>query len=300
MVALILAVAEVLGDLVPDDAQALLPLRGAVPHHADDFLVDLRVERREGQVLQFPLDGVHAQPVRQRGEDLQGFAGFAGRGFGGDEAPGAGVVQPVGQLDHQDADVLGHGHNHLADGLGLGGLAEADLVQLGDAVHQHGDFGSEVPLQVRQGVRGVLHGVVEQRRRQGGAAEAQLGQDGGHGHGMGDVGIAAFAFLPAVAAFGDVEGPLDEVEVLFGVVGPDGPQQRFKDGRIAWPRRGRSAGQAGNACVRGGPGRWAGHPELSTGTAWPGRAAGDQPGLRTLARTVVSVCRWRRRRTFFQ
>jgi hypothetical protein len=107
----------IFGNLVADDAQALLAFRGAVAHHPDDLLIDLRVERREGQVLEFPLDGVHAQPVGQRGEDLQRLAGFPGGGFGGDEAPRAGIVEAVREFDHEDADVLGHGNNHFAHGL---------------------------------------------------------------------------------------------------------------------------------------------------------------------------------------
>jgi hypothetical protein len=36
--------------------------------------------------------------------------------------------------------------------------------------------------------------------------------------------------LPAVAALRNVECALDEVEVLFGVVGADGPEERLQDG----------------------------------------------------------------------
>jgi hypothetical protein len=46
-------------------------------------------------------------------------------------------VQPVGELDQQDADVAGHRHDHLADVLGLFLLpaVERDRVELGEAVH---------------------------------------------------------------------------------------------------------------------------------------------------------------------
>ena len=70
-----------------------------------------------------------------------------------------------------------------------------------------------------------------------GAAHAEFSQDGGYGDRVGDVGITALAFLALVALLCHREGPLDQVEVLFGVVRPDCPQQRFKDGRIrAVPR----------------------------------------------------------------
>ena len=247
IVALILRLAQVLGDLVPDDREVLFAFGGPVPHHAHDFLVHLGIEGREGEVLQLPLDRVHAEPVGQRGEDFQGLPGLAGRGLGRDEAPRPGVVEPVGEFDHQDADVLGHGHDHLAHGLGLGRLTEADLVQLGDAVHQHGHFGAELGLQVGQRVRGVLDGVVQQGRGQRGAAQAEFGEDGGHRDGVRDVGVPALALLAPVAALGHHEGALDEVEILFGVVGADSAQQRLQNRRV---RRGAAARQPGKARPR--------------------------------------------------
>jgi hypothetical protein len=47
---------------------------------------------------------------------------------------------------------------------------------------------------------------------------------------VGDIRITALALLPAVAVFSDVKGALDQVEILFGVVRPDGTEQRLKDG----------------------------------------------------------------------
>ena len=55
------------------------------------------------------------------------------------------VVEPVGQLDDQDPEVLGHRHQHLAHGGGLLRLlgVEADAVELGDAVDDGGHLGAE-------------------------------------------------------------------------------------------------------------------------------------------------------------
>ena len=56
------------------------------------------------------------------------------------------IVQPVGQLDDDDPDVLGHGHQHFPQVLRLlllpGGVG--DLAQLGDAVHQQGHLLAEL------------------------------------------------------------------------------------------------------------------------------------------------------------
>src|SRR3712207_8403275 len=50
--------------------------------------------------------------------------------------------------------------------LGLGGVAELDTVDLGDAVHQVGDLGAERLGDRLQRLAGVLDGVVQQRRDQ--------------------------------------------------------------------------------------------------------------------------------------
>ena len=68
---------EVLAHLLADTREELLPRRRPLGHQPDDLVVHLGVEGREGQVLQLPLDGVHAEPVGQRGVDLEGLAGLA-------------------------------------------------------------------------------------------------------------------------------------------------------------------------------------------------------------------------------
>ncbi len=49
---------------------------GALGHQAHHLLVHARVEGGEGDVLQLPLDGVHAEAVGQRRVDLEGLAGL--------------------------------------------------------------------------------------------------------------------------------------------------------------------------------------------------------------------------------
>jgi hypothetical protein len=72
-------------------------------------------------------------------------------------------VEAVGQLDEQDPDVVGHGHEHLAHGRRLLGLPvlESEAVELGDAVHHPGHFRPELADDVVDGQAGVLHRVVQ-------------------------------------------------------------------------------------------------------------------------------------------
>ena len=78
-------------------------------------------------------------------------------------ADGSHVVQPIGQLDQDDPEVLGHGQHHLAQvlGLGLGLVLEVDLGEFGDAVNAAGDVVAELFPQVFHRDIGILDDVVE-------------------------------------------------------------------------------------------------------------------------------------------
>ena len=149
----------------------------------------------------------------QRRNDFQRLAGLAGLLLRRQEPHRAHVVQPVGDLDHQHPRVAGHRDDHLADGLALGGGAQHDLVQLGDAVDEMADLVAELGGQRLQRVAGVLDGVVQQRGDQRGGVHAELGQDVGHRQRMGDVRVAGAAQLVGVPLLGDLVGPLQQRQV---------------------------------------------------------------------------------------
>ena len=142
--ALIAAFAQVGVDPLDDLGEVRVARRRALGDQPHDLLVALRVQGGEGEVLELPLDRVHAQPVGQRGEHLERLAGLALLLGRRQEAQRAHVVQPVGELDDQHAGVARHRHDHLADRLGLGRIAELDLVELGHAVDQLRDLGAEL------------------------------------------------------------------------------------------------------------------------------------------------------------
>ena len=88
-------------------------------------------------------------------------------------------MQPVGELDQQDADVVGQREQELAEVLG-GALVlrlGLDLAQLGDAVDQPGDVLAEQFLDLLRGSERVLDGVVEDRGGDGQVVELQVGED---------------------------------------------------------------------------------------------------------------------------
>ena len=103
------------------------------------------------------------------------------------------VVQPVGELDQQHADVVGHRQQELAQILG-GALVlglRLDLGELGDAVDQPRDVGAEQLLDLLGRGDRVLDRVVEDRGDDRLVVEMQVGQDAGDLDRVAEIGIAA-------------------------------------------------------------------------------------------------------------
>jgi hypothetical protein len=92
----------------------LLALAALLVEHFGDFFVGIRVEEAEGHVLEFPLEFPDAEPVGQRRVKFQRLARHLDpqiTGIGGIEAQG---LRPAGQTQHDDADILDHRQQHLA------------------------------------------------------------------------------------------------------------------------------------------------------------------------------------------
>ena len=72
-------------------------------------------------------------------------------------------MEPVGELDQEDADVLAHRQDQLPEVLCLLFLVglQLDAVELGHAVDQSGDLLAKLGLDVLDGGVRVLHRVVE-------------------------------------------------------------------------------------------------------------------------------------------
>jgi hypothetical protein len=204
--------------------QVVVALRCAHGHEAVDLGVALRVERGEREVFELLADLLHAKAVGERRIDVErllGLAELAGGRHGGDRAE---VVEAVGQLDDQDAEVLGHRHQHLAHGGGLLLLArvEPDALELGDAVDDLGDLEAELRLDLSRGDLGVLDRVVQEGGGDRGVVEADVRDDLGHGDRVVDVLLAAAAVLVAVGVRGDLVGPDDLSDRRPRVLGPVG------------------------------------------------------------------------------
>ena len=180
------------------------------------------VQLGKGQVFQLLAHVLHADAPRQRGIDVHRLLGDAAALVRlVDVAQGAHVVQPVGQLDQQHADVAGDGQHQLAEILRLLGAfgKNFQLRQLGDAVHQVGDLLAEFFLDVVIGDQRVFDRVVQQRGHDGGHVQLEVGEDGRHFQRMGEIGIARGAELLAVRRHGIDIGLVEQRLVGVGVIG---------------------------------------------------------------------------------
>ena len=184
------------------------------------------------QILELPLERVDAEPVRERRVDLERLLRLLHLLLLAEVLDRAHVVQPVGELDQDDADVLRHRDDHLAVVLGLGLLAalEAGPRQLRDALDELRDLGAELRAQLVELDVGVLDDVVEERRGDRLLVEMELGADLRDRPGMVDERLAGAARLAAVTVLGEVERARDQLLVDAGVV-------RSRCARSA-PRRG--------------------------------------------------------------
>ena len=161
------------------------------------------------------------KPVGNGGVDLHGLQSLSLLLALGLVLHGAHIVQPVAHLDENDPDVLGHGHEHLAQVLHLlllfGGILHSR--QLGDPFHQVGHGGAELLGDLVVGGVGVLDTVMEQGGNDGVHVQPQIGYQLGHGNGVGDIGLPCFAQLLAMVGIGVFKKPPAAVWYRHGVAG---------------------------------------------------------------------------------
>ena len=116
-------------------------------------------------------------------------------------------MQAVGQLDQDNADVLGHGHEHFAQVLKLLLLLGiTQHAQAGDAVHQLGDRCAELVLDLLIAELGVLNAVVQQRGADRIRVQPHLDHDLCDRYRVDDVRLAVFALLSLMRLGGALIG----------------------------------------------------------------------------------------------
>jgi hypothetical protein len=186
------AIGELAGELSLDlrDQVAIAARDLAEPpgHH----LVGLGIELAEGEILELLAHLMHAHAAGERSIDVERLLRDAPAGLRLHHAECSHVVQAVSELDQQDAHVGGDRQQQLAQIFGLRRLLgdQVELLELGKPVDQVADVGAEQLVDLGPGGGGILDGVVQQRRRDRGIVDLEVGQDGRDFERMGEVKVA--------------------------------------------------------------------------------------------------------------
>ena len=132
-------------------------------------------------------------------------------------------MEPIGELDEDDADVVDHRQQHLAEVLDLALLAgrERDGADLGDALDDVRDVVAERVADALDGGEGVLDHVVQEAGGDADDVELHVGEDVGDFERMDEVRLAGMADLSLVLEGREHIGPPEQLEVGVRTVGPD-------------------------------------------------------------------------------
>src|SRR5262249_17786356 len=151
-----------------------------------------------------------------RSVNVHGFARDALLLGGFQKFQGAHIVQSVGELNQDHADVLHHGQQHFSDVFRLPRLWRHHIqaTDLGYAFDQLGNFRPEALLKPRHGEFRIFDDVVQQRRGKRGGVHAYVGKDVRDFEQVGNVGVAGTTKLVSVALGGNFVGAPDGPRVF--------------------------------------------------------------------------------------
>jgi hypothetical protein len=178
----------------------------------------------EGERLQLIHEAVQPDPLGKRRIDVHRLAcDPAALLVGLDVVQRPHIVQPVGELDQQHPDVVGHRQQELAQILGgafVLGL-RLDLRQLGHPIDEPRHAGPKQPLDLFRGGNRVLDRVVEDAGGDRLGVELQFGEDARDFDRMAKIGVAGRAELRPVRLHRKHIGAVEQVLVGVGVVRED-------------------------------------------------------------------------------
>ena len=183
----------------------------------------LRLEVLERQLLELVLDLAHPEPVGDRRVDVARLLRDLDPALLRQVVQRPHVVEPIGELDQDDADVVHHRQQHLAEVLGLALLArrERNRAELGHPFDDVGDVGPEQLLDALDRRLRVLDDVVQQAGGDRHHVELHVGEQVGDLERVDEVGLARMADLSLVLEGGEDVRPPQQLDVGVRVVRPD-------------------------------------------------------------------------------
>ena len=166
-----------------------------------DAVIGFRFEFAESEQLHLTHEIIHADPLGERRVDIHRLLGDAPPLFGlGDEMQRPHIVQTVGQLHQQHADIVRHRQKEFAQILRRAFVFRLrfDLGELRHAIDQPRNILAERFLDLLIGDQRVLDRVVQQRSHDRLIVEIQVGQDARDFDRVTEIGVSARPFLAAM------------------------------------------------------------------------------------------------------
>ncbi len=199
-------------------------------------LVRLRLEMFERQLLELVLDLAHAEAIGNRRVDVSGFLRDLDAPLLRQVMQSPHVVQAVGELDENHADVVDHREQHLAEVLRLPLLArrKLDRAEFGDPFHHVRDVRPEQLTDALNGGLRVLHDVVEEPGGNRHHIQLHVGQQVGDLDRVYQVGLAGVTDLSLVLEGGEHVCPPEHLDVSLGVVAPDFLDEVLEPNHESW------------------------------------------------------------------
>ena len=200
--------------------QILLPFRLPLGQEPGDLAIALRVKIAKRKVLQLRLELPDTQAAGKRGKDLEGLSCLTKLRLGREILQSTHVMQAIGQLDDQHANITHHGQEHLAQVLRLFlcGIRGPDVAlspcsaKLGHPVNEFGNRLAKLALELRESYLSVFEDIMENPCRDARHIHAEVGENGGDFKRVYDKGIPRFASLGPVVGRGIVDGMVQQVE----------------------------------------------------------------------------------------
>ena len=207
--------------------QELLALFAAGLDCVVHLLVGQRIEIAESQIFELAANLSHAQAVGYGPINFQSFLGDFLLAFWRKMFQRSHVVQPVGKLNQDDANVVDHSQHHFAQILSLLFLSRSkvNLADLGDSLNDMRDLLAEFLADVNNRDRRIFDRVVQQSGRDRHRIHLHFREDLRNSERMDQVRLARGAKLPGMIFLGIFVGFAHQFQIIAGAVGTHGAQQ---------------------------------------------------------------------------
>ena len=208
---------DLLSDDVDEPRDKLLALRLPLVDLLHEVRVDIRLPIAERQIIELDLDLTDTKTLCKRRVDVHRLTGLLVLLLRTHIFERPHIVQPVGQLDDDDADILRHREEHLAQVLRLNlDLVDlvVDLAELCDAVNKKGDVVAELLADVLDRLRRILDDIVQYAGRDRLLVHLEVRKNNADIERMNDIRLAGFSLLVLVIAVRQAVGLVNQREVV--------------------------------------------------------------------------------------